>query len=63
METLINNFVNGNNTIAKKQAKRFAAWRIREALMESAGWTANRAALAADWLKGRDCWQAYCDAN
>mgnify|MGYP001609268673 CR=1 FL=1 len=62
METLINNLINGNNTTAKRQAKRFAAWKIREALIE-AGYSTKKATLAADWLKGRDCWQAYCDAD
>lgn len=62
MNTLIENLVNGNNTLARKQAKRFKGWQIRESLIEF-GWSLNRATLAADWLKGRDCWQAYCDAN
>lgn len=62
MNTLIENLINGNNTDARKQAQRFKAWQIRESLIES-GWTQNKATLCADWLKGRDCWQAYCDAK
>jgi hypothetical protein len=62
MESLIDNLINGNNTEAKKQAKRFANWVIREALIES-GWSDRKATLAADWLKGRPCYQAYRDAN
>jgi hypothetical protein len=61
MKNLTENLINGNCTTARKQAKRFKAWQIREALLEI-GWSVNRATLAADWLKGRDCWQAYCDA-
>lgn len=63
MENLINNLVNGNNADAKRQAKRFTVWNIRERLMLDLGWSMNKATLAADWLKGRDCWQAYCDAD
>lgn len=62
MQSLIDNLINGNNTTAKKQAKRFSAWKIREALTEI-GWSLEKATLCADWLKGRDCYQAYCDAN
>lgn len=62
METLIDNLINGNNTLAKRQARRFTNWQIREALLEH-GWRLKRSILAADWLKGRDCWQAYCDAD
>jgi len=63
MNTLIQNYVNGNLATAKRQAKRFAAWRIREAFVESFGYSLNKATLTADWLKGRDCWQAACDAE
>ena len=62
MESLISNLINGNLTDAKKQGRRFAAWQIREALIEI-GYSANKATLTADWLKGRDCWQAACDAQ
>ena len=61
MNTLIENFINGNLAIAKKQAKRFPAWEIRDALQD-AGYSLKKATLTADWLKDRDCWQAACDA-
>lgn len=62
MNSLIQNYLNGNLTAAKKQARRFAAWRIREALV-AIGYSLHKATLTADWLKGRDCWQAACDAT
>lgn len=62
MESLINNLINGNNSEAKKQAKRHAEWKIRDALVQ-AGYSTPKATLAAAWLKGCDCWQAYCDAD
>lgn len=61
MSGLIDNLINGNLTIAKRQAKRFKVWEIRLAFME-AGYSLRKATLVADWLKGRDCWQEYCDA-
>jgi len=63
METLINNLINGNLTQAKKQAKRFSEWQIRTALAEAGVHSMPKATLAAAWLKGCNCWQAYCDAN
>lgn len=62
MQTLLDNFINGNLTIAKKQAKRFKEYAIREAFQEI-GYSQNKAQLTTDWLKGRDCWQAACDAD
>jgi len=63
METLINNLINGNLTQAKQQAKRFSEWAIRDALEDNGYHTHAKAVLAAAWLKGRDCWQEYCDAD
>ena len=63
MDTLIANLENGNNGDAKRQARRFTTWDIRERLMLDLGWSLNKSTLAADWLKGRDCWQDYCDAD
>lgn len=62
MQSLIANLINGNNTEAKRQAKRYRNHEIREALIH-AGWSVEKSTLCADWLKGRDCWQAYCDAD
>ena len=62
MQTMIDNLINGNLADAKRQAKRFPAWQIRDSLTD-AGYSLNKAALTADWLKGRDCWQEACDAT
>lgn len=63
MNTLIENYVNGNLTDAKRQAKRFSTWEIRDALVDMLGYSLNKATLTADWLHGRDCWQEACDAS
>jgi len=63
MNSLIQNLINGNNTEARKQARRFQAWQIRDALENDGHFNARSAALWADWLKGRDCFQAACDAD
>lgn len=62
MQTMIDNFINGNLTTARKQARRFSVWNIREAFIEI-GYSMEKATLTADWLKGRDCFQAACDAD
>lgn len=62
MQTMIENLENGNTTTAREQANKFTNWQIRETLVDM-GWSLKRATLATDWLKGRDCWQAYCDAE
>lgn len=61
METMIENYINGNIATAKKQARRFPVWEIRDALIDR-GYSLKKATLTADHLKGRDCWQAACDA-
>lgn len=60
---MIESFLNGNLTDAKRMAKEFEAWEIREALVEQWGYSERKAGLTADWLKGRDCWQQACDAK
>ena len=63
MNTLIDNLINGNLADAKRQARQFSTWEIRDALQDMAGYSLNKATLTADWLHGRDCWQAACDAT
>lgn len=63
MENLINNYINGNISDAKRLARRFKSWQIREGFQELAGYSERKASLTADFLKGRDCWQAACDAD
>lgn len=49
MQTLIENFINGNLTDAKRQATRFSTWEIRDALQDAAGYSLNKATLTADF--------------
>ena len=63
MNTMLENFINGNLATARKQAKRRSFSAIRAALMADYGYSAEKAALTAAYLKGnRDAWQAACDA-
>lgn len=62
METMINNFLNGNLSDAKEQAKNFGLTSIAAFLEDEYGWTRNKARRTADYLKGRGTYQAACDA-
>ena len=62
MKALLENFTNGNLTTARKQAKRFSHAAIRSALVEDYGYSLNKAALTADYLKTGTGFQAACDA-
>lgn len=61
MNTMIENFINGNLTDAKRQAKRFSYAAIRAAL-EDMGYSVRKAALTADYLKTGEGFQSACDA-
>lgn len=63
MENLINNFINGNLETAKKQAKRYGAEKIRDAFIEEAGYSFEKAQRTADYLKGKGTFQDACDAE
>lgn len=63
LQTIIDNYVNGNLSDAKKGARRFPHHVLRDHLVNVLGYSERKAALTADWLKGRDCWQAACDAE
>lgn len=63
MNELIDNLINGNLKDAKRQAKGFPHWVIQNYLMSYCSHSWEKATLTADWLKGRDCWQAACDAQ
>lgn len=52
MKTLINNYINGNLTTAKAQARRFSSLAIVAALREDYDYPASTAILVASWLKG-----------
>ena len=63
MKTLIENYINGNITTARKQAKRHGLGTIRRALEEDFGFSALKSALVAIFLKTGEGWQASCDAE
>jgi hypothetical protein len=60
---MLDNFINGNLTTAKRQAKRFPFKRIYAALMEHYGYSSNKAALTAQFLKGKIDFHTACDAQ
>ncbi len=62
MENVIENYINGNLTDAKRQAKRYGARAIRERLLEY-GYTLVASVAIADFLKGDGSFQAACDAQ
>ena len=63
MNTLIENYINGNLTTARKQAKRYSQSAIRHALQDEYGYSPIKAALTAAWLKTGEGWQEACDAD
>lgn len=62
MNSLLNNFINGNLSAARKQSRRFSHRSIREAL-QNIGYSLNKAMLTADYLKTGEGFQAACDAK
>jgi hypothetical protein len=63
MKKMIDNYINGNLSTARAQAKKFSHKAIREALQEMCGYSLNKATLTADWLKTGEGFQAACDAE
>lgn len=62
MKTLIENYINGNLSTVRKAAKRHSHAALRAALIELCGYSLNKAALVADWMKTGENFQAACDA-
>lgn len=62
MQRLIENYINGNLSDAKRQAKRFAMTGIRKAFLDH-GYTLHAAVAITDFLKGHGSFQAACDAE
>ena len=62
MNSLVQNFINGNLADARKQARRFGHTAIRLAFMDI-GYSFQKAALTADYLKTGEGFQAACDAE
>jgi hypothetical protein len=63
MKSLCDNFINGNLTDAKRQAKRYSAARITLAFYQDYGFSILKAAITADYLKGQATFQEACDAQ
>ena len=63
MQTMIDNFINGNVTTARQQAKRFSGLAIMQTLRDNYGWSQVKSELAAHFLKTGEGFQRYCDAN
>lgn len=62
METMIANYVNGNLSDARRQARRFSRLAIFAALRETTGYSVKKANLVARYLKTGRGWQESCDA-
>jgi len=62
MNKLIDNYLNGNITIAKGLAKRFSLQKIVDGFIEN-GYGLHAAYDIANFLKGYGSWQAACDAE
>jgi hypothetical protein len=63
MKTMLENYLNGNLADARRQARNLSHAAIRRALMDGPGYSLNKAALTADYLKTGDNFQAACDAE
>lgn len=56
----IHNLINGNLTDAKKQAKKYSAWKIMTAA-EEMGYKPSQYVAIAGYLKGAIDFQKFCD--
>jgi len=63
LSALVDNWINGNRTEAKKQAARFSALTLAEYLTQYRDWPTREAWTVAEYLKGADNYQAACDAT
>lgn len=59
----IENYINGNLTDSKKQAKRFSSDRLITYLHIDLGWSALKAIATAKYLKGRGSLQEACNTE
>ena len=62
MKSLIENYMNGNLSECRRQAKRHSRASIENALVEMLGYTNEKAYLTALWMKTGEGFQAACDA-
>jgi phage terminase large subunit-like protein len=63
INTVIDNFINGNLTEAKKGAKRYDGLKIQRTLIDEYGYSQNKAEKTAGYLKGLVSFQTACDAE
>ena len=63
MESLINNFINGNLKDARSEAESFSLSQIRTALVDDYGYGFEKASLTAYYLKTGEGFQDACDAE
>ena len=63
MQTMIDNYINGNLTDARRQAKRFSLASIRAALVDVCGYGFKKATLTAEYLKTGNGFQLACDED
>lgn len=62
MKTLIENFINGNLSTAKAQAKRHSLKSIADALQSDYGFSLHKAIMTAYFLKNQCSFQEACNA-
>ena len=63
MDSLIQNFINGNLTDSKKQAKRYTMRQLRDCLINDYFFSFKKAQLTAEYLKTGLGYQLACDAE
>jgi len=63
VQAMIDNYINGNLTDAKRQARHRNPQLIKAAFVTLAGYSERRAALTAHYLKTGNGFQAACDAQ
>ncbi len=62
METMIENYVNGNLKDARRQSRKFSQLAIKDALLEH-GYSKEKAYAVALYLKTGHGYQESCNAN
>lgn len=62
LRSIFENLENGNLTDAKQQARRHSTFRLSMFANQVLGWSFERSARAAQYLRGKGTFQHYCDA-
>lgn len=63
MQTMIENYINGNLTAAKIQATRYGFANIYEYCRNELGWTIDKSDAVTSYLKGKGTFQRAADAE